>query len=126
MTGPRKNCSFDECRAELESYKGLESGWDGYRGSPFDSGLVSQVQSVVNQIEALGLPLDDIIPGPCSDGSIDLEVDGKGGRILHLLFQPGEKIQATRVCDGVYTEFWVETNELQEHLDWVGGKVHVG
>jgi len=73
----------DKAINELDEYKLLTQGWDGYFGKPFDSNLVKFMKELVIRMSDILIENDkvpsEITPGPASDGSIDLEfgIDGK-------------------------------------------------
>ena len=68
----------DSAIRELEDYKKLKDGWDGYCGKIFDDNLFMQNLTILLSkmfIEADIVPDEvEITPGPASDGSIDLEI----------------------------------------------------
>lgn len=63
---------------ELEDYKNLQVGWDGYFGNVFDEDLIEFMQDLTRDLSKMFIEADitpnELTPGPASDGSIDLEI----------------------------------------------------
>ncbi len=76
---------------ELQRYGRFRAGWDGYRGRPFSKLLISQGVDIVKHATILSrvrdASLDAIIPGPASDGSIDVEFK-RGDKTLAITMYP--------------------------------------
>ena len=90
--------------AELQAYTMFGPGWDGYDGSVFSNEVIRRAQSAVAGIAELlllhGIAVDEIIPGPASDGSIDVEFL-LGHKTLTATFYLGEPVQLLPEQSGV-------------------------
>lgn len=77
--------------SELDRYGEYTRGWDGYDGEEFTKDIIDRVSSVARFIVSffrfVDVTPDEIVPGPASDGSVDLEV-ALGKKHLTLTFSP--------------------------------------
>ena len=69
---------FQDAECELEEYSEYQVGWDGYNGIPFSKEVLhaaSEILSIAKTVfeRELASPRE-IMPGPASDGSVDLEI----------------------------------------------------
>lgn len=75
---------------ELEKYSRFLRGWDGYDGEPIAQIAIDLAKGIVEALRLGGMTsrLTEIIPGPASDGSLDLEFR-TDSRSLTLTIYPG-------------------------------------
>lgn len=61
---------------DLERYSRFSRGWDGYDGEPIAPAAIRVAQAIVEALRSGRAmnTLTDVIPGPASDGSLDLEL----------------------------------------------------
>jgi hypothetical protein len=85
-----------EATSELERYSRYPRGWDGYDGEPFSKGLLTIANNLTNYIaayfSAAEAQPDLLVPGPASDGSLDLEVRHQGKRLILTLYPENPSI----------------------------------
>lgn len=81
----------DRANAELDYYRTLPKGWDGYRAERLNPDLIEFCRAVVSMIRLYcintGAVPSEITPGPSGDGSIDIEIAHKS-KCLILTFHP--------------------------------------
>lgn len=66
--------SADNAKKELREYLEYEAGWDGYDGKIFDPEVIELAcEQIDEMISVYGGEITQIIPGPASDGSVDVE-----------------------------------------------------
>lgn len=77
--------------AELRRYESFEQGWDGYLSETFSPRAVARSIDIVltgsSFLRRSGVQRAEIIPGPASDGSIDVEFRS-GGKTLIISVGP--------------------------------------
>jgi hypothetical protein len=65
---------LDAAKAELRGYLTFTEGWDGYRGKTFTATLIEEACQLAEKFaDQMGDKLTDMVPGPASDGSVDVE-----------------------------------------------------
>lgn len=100
-----------EAISELNSYLEFEVGWDGYDGVPFDESDVARAIEIVSislgAMRRSERVLDRIVPGPASDGSLDLE----------LVFENGSLIFTIQPHDSHRLHVYFSKGETEEELD---------
>ena len=121
---------FVEAISELERYAKFPEAWDGYQGSIFSSytidSAINILKSVQSYLSSSGIKAKKVSPGPCPDGSVDLEI------------VVNNKIMITNISDDskyltIFTEdeneknnnektFKIEEAPLEAHLFWLAGK----
>lgn len=130
---------LDYCRKELKQYSTLEHDWDSYGGCKISYAAIEGINSLLYGIKFISianksLP-DKLMPGPCSDGSVDLEVEKDNRLILincdskgRLSYYRDEKVESTgnKAMD-TYLDTYVNKKEVNcveefevlEEVDWV-------
>jgi len=82
--------------AELEEYRNLAPGWDGYHALPFDPELVSRAEDVcyeiVGSLRSGRIEPQEITPGPASDGSLDIQVVVGRNEVILSLYPDQENV----------------------------------
>jgi hypothetical protein len=63
-------------KADLDRYARFLKGWDGYDGEPIAPLAIDLAVAIIDALRSARVThsLVDIIPGPASDGSLDLEL----------------------------------------------------
>jgi hypothetical protein len=77
---------------ELQRYAQFRSGWDGYNGKPFRANLIGKGIDLIRLSVWLGKAQSvtiTAIPGPASDGSIDIELR-LGAKTLIVTMYPDD------------------------------------
>lgn len=105
----------EDAREELIRYLSFGPGWDGYSGIPFRRDTIRRCVSllqhyVLRLFTQARISPDEVVPGPASDGSVDVEIVS-GNRRLVLTFDP-ESGNAVNV----YAEY--ETGVVERELDF--------
>lgn len=90
---------FEAAIDELNTYKSYGSNWNGYGAKPFSDEVIQKSISLLNRIiecfvESQTEP-DQIVPGPVSDGRIDIEVFENGN---HTIFTVDSEEKTLTVC----------------------------
>lgn len=93
--------------SEISGYLRFEPGWDGYFGAQFDEIIVKNARVLLSRISAFlrkeGTVPAEIIPGPASDGSIDIEIiTASGKRMIFTLDPQRNSIAVARSAPGFY------------------------
>lgn len=101
---------------ELNKFLTLEKNWDGYNGQVFEKTLVDRI---INFINCLSDKLK-IVPGPCGDGSIDIELDNlENGRYVVINFCD-ENDNVCRIESGIYLdEEFIGELKFNEIVEWI-------
>jgi hypothetical protein len=110
---------------QLQRYARFRLGWDGYNGVPFQRALIDSAISLTefaaSVAQILSGAIDAIIPGPASDGSIDIEFRS-GAKTMIVTMYPNEpdveiyREDADRVVDEKVRN---EPAALAPHLAWL-------
>lgn len=111
---------------DLERYSRFLSGWDGYDGEPIAPVAIRMAQVILNALRSGGAMsiLTDIIPGPASDGSLDLELRATQRRLTITIY-PGTEPDSVELrtfrSSGAEVEekHDVEQDALVADLRWV-------
>jgi hypothetical protein len=116
---------YDAAKHEILFYGRLAKGWDGYDGENFSQALI---QSVLSSLEWIHLifrskeaQLDALVPGPASDGTIDLELRS-GGKKIRLLFDEDREEVSLYRNDGATTNEYpivLSYQNLEHELSWL-------
>lgn len=69
--------TYADAVLQVDKYKDLKPGWDGYRAPAFDHDVIDLAKIVLGRLG------DGFEPGPCPDGSINLEGE-IGGMIISV------------------------------------------
>ena len=115
---------------ELGRYSQLLPGWDGYHGEPISPSAIQAAFAIIMVLQGADFlgsaeqQLTDIIPGPASDGSLDLELRGNKRRLIITIYPaatPGDVEIRTFRTDGAASEEKnnIEPDALVEDLRWV-------
>jgi hypothetical protein len=111
--------------SELAAYAGFREHWDGYRASRFEADVLRRAAQAVDQtcdlLIAKSISPTDMQTGPASDGSVDVDTE-YGGRRLLLTFYPGvETANVSREQSGRYhqEESIVDASNLARLVDWL-------
>jgi len=80
---------IEKARSQLKSYIYLKPGWDGYSGKTFPILMVDSALTLLTSIKKLmghhQIVPDRVIPGPVSDGTIDIEIKVGGKELLFTI-----------------------------------------
>lgn len=111
--------------AELDRYGTFVKGWDGYDGEPIAPAALDLAVTLTRAIALTGNHrVTDIIPGPASDGSLDLEIRAGARSLIITMHEdaPSEVLELrTFRSDGEVTEEKadIDTNALVRDLRWI-------
>jgi hypothetical protein len=110
---------------DLSSYLNFNYAWDGYKGEKFDLQLIRRGIELIfliknfflNQVD---LP-DEIVPGPASDGSIDIEISINEKTLLFTLYNDINDILVTMETDNELYEERIkfEISNLEKKFSWL-------
>jgi len=111
----------------LEGYSRLPAGWDGYDGEPISPIAIRIASAIIESLGRFGSlehKLTDIIPGPASDGSLDLEFRTEIRRLIITIYpgkDPGSVEVRTFRTDSVTSEEKcdLEPETLGADLRWL-------
>ena len=81
---------IDKASSEILSYATFQVGWDLYQGKPFDKSTLNKASEILELIFSTfdnyeSCP-DEIYPGPASDGSVDIEIEYDGNRLIFTIY----------------------------------------
>lgn len=108
---------------ELLGYLQLELGWDGYRASQFDPKVIQITQYILDAAElhfqSIGGTPSEVTPGPCSDGSVYLEIVYLGKKLIFTIQDNLQVVQIYRNNGrGDECEYEVEAERLNLHKEF--------
>lgn len=115
-----------EALAELQRYLEFDRGWDGYDGEVFSRDTVAQAQQLVELsarfFERNGEVPSEITPGPASDGTVDVELEYHGRRLIFTL-DPEQQPRVYATDEEQEAERSVQLNRraVGELLRWLSG-----
>lgn len=110
---------------ELFEYGMLSAGWDGYSAPEFQIELVSLVEDFCGRackfFRSVQVVPEDIIPGPVSDGSIDLQILLGDKEIIFTFHPDQEDVGVYTRQDASENEFTAKLTgtELAKYLSWL-------
>jgi len=114
------------CKMRLSSYADFQPGWDGYYGEPIVPDLIAIIQrkaeSVVREFKARNIVPDDLSTGPASDGSVDLEVELHGKRIILTFYPQCDQVGVYKTDEQTCLEDTAgldDADALVAHIRWL-------
>lgn len=111
---------------DLVRYSRFSRGWDGYDGEPIAPSAIHTASFLIEHLRRRSpeRQLVDIIPGPASDGSLDLELHAHNRKLIITIYPgrtPDEVEVRTLRTDGVTSEGKddIEFDALEADIRWV-------
>ena len=81
---------IEETTAVILSYSTFKKGWDGYEGCTFQRATLDKAAEIVELLfstfDNYDACPDEITPSPCTDGSMDIEVEYNGNRVIFTIY----------------------------------------
>lgn len=69
---------------EIKSYADFPTGWDGYEGKTFTPGVIELAAIIAEEVRFERVHIAEVIHGPASDGTIELEFRLCDGRVFFV------------------------------------------
>ncbi|MBI4677401.1 MAG: hypothetical protein HY748_07440 [Elusimicrobia bacterium] len=111
---------------DLNRYQQFAFGWDGYFGETFGPILIQSAKQLICAVSDYFIGIDtvpqEILPGPASDGSVDIEISCRGRRIIFTLYPNSDKVNIYKERDEKPVEEYLVPGEdlnLEAELSWL-------
>lgn len=110
---------------ELLHYQTFPPGWDGYKGNCFTSKFINEVvevtQIVFQFFEEKNVSPSEVVPGPGSDGRVDLEINLNDRTLVFTLDPNEDRISVYKKDGDKQDEFYIDNTLglIEKHLDWL-------
>lgn len=113
-----------QAKLELERYANFPHGWDGYRGRPFDATLIGEAIALVASAAAafsVASAVVEIVPGPASDGTVDVEFIFGARRVLVTFDPDSDNVDVLATESGRNERYSVDrrSGAVDQWLAWV-------